>query len=457
VRTRYFSVRTGPVGPDSVQTDSAGTDPAPTGPARTDLTHTDLTDTDPARTDSARTGPRHTAYVPARLRPRDVLAVGAMGLRTRPMRVFLSALGIAIGIAAMTSVAGISSSSRADLDAQLAALGTNLLTVAPGNALSGGTATLPAAAPAMISRIGPVEKVAAVGTVDGAKVYRNDRIPAAESGGMVVQAAYLKLPETVGAHLADGVWLNAATERYPAVVLGSAAAERLGIGRASPDVQVYLGNSWFPVIGILDPVPLAPELDSAALVGWQAARTYLGFDGHPTTVYTRSADASVTAVRDVLAPTANPQRPNEVKVSRPSDALAARQATDKAFTGLLLGLGAVALLVGGVGVANTMVITVLERRGEIGLRRSLGATRGQIRTQFLVESLLLSALGGLAGVTLGMAVTMIYASTRNLTAVIPAWATLGGLAATLVIGALAGLYPAVRASRLPPTEALTAP
>ncbi|MFC8825463.1 ABC transporter permease [Streptomyces sp. NPDC057137] len=373
------------------------------------------------------------------------------------MRVFLSALGIAIGIAAMTGVAGISSSSRADLDAQLAALGTNLLTVAPGDSLSGGTAELPVTAPAMISRIGPVEKVAATGTVDGAKVYRNDRVPAAESGGMVVQAARPKLPETVGARLADGVWFNAATERYPAVVLGSSAAERLGIGEASPDVRVHLGGTWFTVIGILEPVALAPELDSAALVGWRAAATYLDFDGHPTTVYTRSADASVTAVRDVLAPTANPRNPNEVKVSRPSDALAARQATDKAFTGLLLGLGAVALLVGGVGVANTMVITVLERRGEIGLRRSLGATRGHVRTQFLVESLLLSALGGLAGVTLGIAVTTAYASTQDWNAVIPAWATAGGLGATLVIGAAAGLYPAIRASRLPPTEALATP
>lgn len=397
-----------------------------------------------------------TAYHPSRLRPRDVAAVGAVGLRTRPMRVFLSALGIAIGIAAMTAVAGISASSRADLDARLAALGTNLLTVAPGNALSGGTASLPLDAPAMISRIGPVRQAAATGAVKNAKVYRNDRIPAAESGGLSVQAADLKLPETVGARLAGGTWLNAATERYPAAVLGATAADRLGIGRAGPDMRVYLGGRWFTVVGILDPVPLAPELDAAAVVGKPAAAAYLGFDGHPTTVYTRTADSAVAAVRDVLARTANPRNPNEVKVSRPSDALAARQATDEAFTGLLLGLGAVALLVGGVGVANTMVITVLERRGEIGLRRALGATRGQIRAQFLVESLMLSALGGLAGVTLGMAVTTGYASTRNWDAVIPAWATVGGLAATLVIGAVAGLYPAVRASRLPPTEALAA-
>jgi putative ABC transport system permease protein len=285
-------------------------------------------------------------------------------------------------------------------------------------------------------------------------VYRTDKIPAAQTGSLSVKAAHLDLPATVGATLADGTWLNKATERYPAVVLGSAAARRLGIAVAEQGLQVYVSGRWFTVVGILNPVPLAPELDSAALVGWPAAKTYLAFDGHPTTVYTRTEDSAVQAVRNVLAATANPQAPNEVKVSRPSDALAAREATNRAFTGLLLGLGAVALLVGGVGVANTMVISVLERRAEIGLRRSLGATRGQIRLQFLSESLLLSALGGVGGVVIGIAVTTLYATTQSWPTVVPAWATVGGLAATLLIGALAGLYPAIRAARLAPTEAL---
>jgi putative ABC transport system permease protein len=394
---------------------------------------------------------------PARLGPRDVLRVGGAGLRTRPLRAFLSALGIAIGIAAMIAVVGISSSSRAQLDRQLAALGTNLLTVVPGSTMSGKDAVLPNESVAMISRIGPVTQVAATGKVSDANVYRTDRIPAAQTGAISVLAAHLNLPGTIGATLADGAWLNAATAKYPAVVLGSASARRLGIGAAGEHIQVYLGGRWFVVVGILDTVPLAPELDSAALVGWPAAESYLHFDGHPTMVYTRSKDSSVEAVRAVLAPTANPHAPNEVKVSRPSDALAARQATNKAFTGLLLGLGAVALLVGGVGVANTMVISVLERRAEIGLRRSLGATRGQIRLQFLAESLLLSALGGVGGVLIGIAVTTLYSMTQTWPVVIPAWATAGGVGATLLIGAVAGLYPAIRASRLAPTEALAAP
>ncbi|MEU8121907.1 ABC transporter permease [Spirillospora sp. NPDC049024] len=391
---------------------------------------------------------------PARMWPGDVLRVGAVGLRTRPLRAFLSALGIAIGIAAMVAVVGVSSSSRADLDRALAALGTNLLTVSPGSTLTGDKAELPLESEAMVARIAPVREVSATGLVDGAKVYRTGKIPETETGGIAAYAARTDLRAATGARLRSGVWLNAATGRFPATVLGSTAARRLGIGHAAPDVQVLIGGRWFTVIGILEPAALAPELDSAALVGWDAAQARLGFDGHPTTIYTRSAEASVEDVRDVLGATANPEAPNEVEVSRPSDALAAKKAAGEAFTGLLLGLGAVALLVGGVGVANTMVISVLERRSEIGLRRSLGATRGQIRTQFLAESLLLSALGGLGGAVVGASVTAVYAVYQGWPVVIPAWAVLGGVAATLLIGAVAGLYPAIRASRLSPTEAL---
>jgi putative ABC transport system permease protein len=402
-----------------------------------------------ARSESKRAGRR---LVPARLSPRDVYRVGLAGLRTRPTRVVLSALGIAIGIATMVAVIGISSSSREQLLRQLDALGTNLLTVEPGQTLFGDEAKLPVNSVDMVKRIGPVGTAAATGTVD-TSVRRTNRIPEAVTGGIAVQATSTELLTTLDGTVRTGAWLNAATARYPGVVLGAEAAKRLGINRAGE--QAWLGNRWFTVVGILNPMPLAPEVDRSALVGWDAAMRYLGFDGHPTMLYERSTDASVETVASVLPRTVNPENPNEVDVSRPSDALEAKAAAAGAFTNLLLGLGAVALLVGGVGVANTMVISVLERRREIGLRRSLGATRGQVRTQFLAESLLLSMLGGAAGVVLGAIATIAFAAYRDWPPVVPLWAVGGALAATLAIGTIAGIYPAMRAARLSPTVALT--
>ncbi|MEO3811840.1 ABC transporter permease [Sphaerisporangium sp. B11E5] len=389
----------------------------------------------------------------SRLSARDLIRVGLAGLRVRPGRVVLASLGIAIGIATMVAVVGISTSSQADLLRQLDELGTNMLTVKAGQTLQGEDAKLPEKSVVMVSRIPAVFAVAATGDVE-ASVYRTDRMPADQTGGISVRAATLGLLQTVQGNVRGGGWFTAATERYPTVVLGSIAARRLGV--TSPGAQVWLGGRWFTVLGVLDPVPLAPGIDRAALVGWPAARQLLGFDGHPTTIYERSTPEEVEAVRAVLPRTVNPEYPEEVTVSRPSDALAARAATAGAFTNLLLGLGAVALLVGGVGVANTMVVSVLERRREIGLRRALGATRGHIRVQFLTESLLLSGLGGVVGLALGVLVTVGYALSNGFPTLVPLWAIGGGLGAVVVIGSAAGLYPAVRAARLSPTVALTA-
>jgi putative ABC transport system permease protein len=390
----------------------------------------------------------------SRLRAGDTLRVGSVGLHTRRLRTGLSTLGISIGIAAMVGVLGLSESSRADLQAQIRALGTNLLEIQAGQGFGAGDATLPDTAVPMISRVGPVTEVSATSPVD-ATVRRTDFVDEDRTGGISVVATDPTLLDTLHADVVDGAWFDAATATYPNVVLGSITAGRLGIGDAGDGIRVWIGERWFTVIGILEPIAAAPDLNRSVIVGLDAAETYLADDDLPPgTVYVRTIEGSVDVVRSVLPGTADPASPEEVQVSRPSDALEAEAAADEAFTSLFLGLGAVALLVGGIGIANVMVIAVIERRTEIGLRRALGATRAHIRRQFLTEALLLAGMGGVAGVALGAALTAIYAFVEDWQIVIPPVALVGGVAAALLIGAVAGLYPAVRAARLAPTEAL---
>jgi len=384
----------------------------------------------------------------------DVLRVGALGLHTRRLRTSLSTLGVAIGIAAMVGVLGLSASSQEDLNAQIRALGTNLLEVQAGAGLGRGSGELPDTAVSMISRIAPVTAVSSLTTID-ATVRRTDAVSEGVTGGISVFAADLGLLDTLHGHLADGRWFDAATINYPTVVLGPTAAEKLGISDVADGLRVYLGGQWFDVIGILDHIDAAEGLDRASIIGLPAAETFVVGDSiAPEVIYVRTEDSQVDAVRGVLAETVNPATPEEVEISRPSDILAAQEAASNEFTSLFLGLGGVALLVGGIGIANVMVIAVIERRTEIGLRRALGATRAHIRRQFLTESVLLAGIGGVVGVGLGVLVTVLWAHAQGWVLVVPPIAVVGGLAAAVVIGGIAGLYPASRAALLPPTEAL---
>jgi putative ABC transport system permease protein len=390
----------------------------------------------------------------SRLTGPDLLRAGSLGLRTRRVRAALSALGVSIGIAAIVGVLGISQSSESLLLAELGRLG-NLLTVQAGNNASGQQTELPDTAGGMVSRIGPVIGVAQIAAISSVYVYRTPFIPAVQTSGIALTAAAPgALPATVGTSMAHGRFLNAATARYPAVVLGAEAASLLGIQNLAHPPQVWIGGHWFTVTGIMHPVPLQTTMDSMAFIGFPIAEQDFAFDGHPTELYVRSDPAQVARVNAVLPATVNPANPATVTVTEPADVLQAEAVTTGAYNSLVLGLGAVALLVGGVGIANVMVISVLERRSEIGLRRALGATRHHIAEQFLTEALLLSLLGGLAGTLLGVAATAVYAVTQHWHVLIPPLALYGGPGAALAIGALAGLYPAMRAARLSPTEAL---
>jgi putative ABC transport system permease protein len=398
-----------------------------------------------------------------RLELRDWLQVASVGLRSRPLRAALSALGIAIGTAAIVGVLGLSASSQAGLIAEINRLGTNLLTVEAGQSLTGGPAQLPREAPARITLLNNVQQVAHTALIKNTYVYRSSIVPVTETGGLQVRAASLNLLPVLGTGLARGDWLNEGTARLAVAVLGAVAAQQLGIDRVYPGQRIRLGGQWFDIAGILNPSPLTPDIDVSALIGYPAAQTYLGYvsivggeqkTGPPSSIYVRAATGHEAAVQSLLANTADPEAPYEAAVSQPSDVLTARAAAAGAFNSLFLGLGIVALIVGAVGVANIMIISVLERRSEIGLRRALGATKSQIRTQFLAESILLAVIGGIVGVLAGATATAVYASTKNWAVIIPAKAWTGGIASAILIGAIAGLMPAIRASRMPPTVAL---
>lgn len=387
----------------------------------------------------------------SRLRPQDLLSTSTLGLRGRPGRTALTAVGIAIGIASMVAVLGISASSKADLLAEIDALGTNLIQVRPGQSLVGDTPELPLDAKVMLDRVATVTDSAAITKLD-TTVQRNsyDDTP----NGLAVVAANGDLVSALGVTTRQGRFLDEGTATLPVVVLGAVAAERLGIDRLSGGPAVTIAGERFQVIGILDPLPLNPDLDRAAIVGDSVAHELLGVASNATAIYLRVRPDRVEATRPVLARTANPASPSEVEVSRPSDALEARAKVDESLQNLLLALGGVALLVGGVGIANVMVISVLERRGEIGVRRSMGATRGHIRSQFVVEAAALATFGGILGVALGAAITWMYASRQDWMIDLPISGLAAGVGVALAIGALAGLYPAAKAARLDPAEAV---
>lgn len=393
---------------------------------------------------------------PARLRPADLLRLGLIGPRTRRLRSVLSAAGICLGIAAVVAITGISASNQAHLLDRLDRLGSNLVTVSPGKDAEQRPVPLPKESVAMLRNIAPVQHVSATGATK-ASIYRNEYVPAEQTNSLTVLSARLDLLDTLRGKLRTGRWLDRSTERLPVTVLGADAADRLGV--TGPGGRVWMCGTeihchWFSVLGVLEANELVPEIDSAAFTGRPQATENLAGETTPATIFVRVHPDRVADVQSVAGATANPAQPSAVSISRPSDLLTARAETQNTLTGLVLSLAGVALLVGGLGIANTMVVGVMERRGEIGLRRALGARQGQVAAQFLIEAVLIGLFGGLAGAAVGAVAVHGYAAVKGWPGTVPATWAAAGPATALVIGAIAGLYPALRAARMSPTQAL---
>jgi len=392
----------------------------------------------------------------SRFRVRDVLRTAWIGVASRPHRTALASLGVALGIASLTALTGVAASNQAQLLANLDRMGANLAIVTPAIGPDDNLVPLPAAAPEMVERVDSVADVGVFETApENISVYRSDVVPATESNGLKVAVARPDVLRAIEAEVAEGRWFDDASRSLPVTVLGRTAADRLGI--THPGDRVWIGGQWYGVLGILESAGLATEIDTAAILGDRWVRdTYEGATiGEISEMYVRAEPGQITRVKNVLASAASPGSPF-VSVNTLTGLTDARATADDSLSTLGMALAGIALLVGAIGIANTMVVAVLERRGEIGLRRSLGARPSQIAIQFLTEAAALALIGGIAGLAFGTGAATLFALTRGQPVVIPIETVVASPLVAVLVGAAAGLYPALRAARLSPTLALRA-
>jgi macrolide transport system ATP-binding/permease protein len=397
-----------------------------------------------------------------RMLPRDLAAEAIAGLLARPARVALTVLGTVIGVGALVATLGLSKTAGNQIVGRFDALSATDVVVSPSARAGGaGAAVLPWDAESRLRRLNGVAAAGTLSDVDvrGALVRSvpiNDPL-AAGAIQLPMKAASPGLFRAVHARLATGRLFDAGHSRRAdrVIVLGPNAARRLGITRIDQQPAVFVGDRLYAVIGLLSGVRRHASLLGAAIVPEGTARREFGLRAPALAQVETRIGAVELIVRQ--APVAlSPVDPGLVKVASPPDPRQLRGEVKNDLNALFLLLGGVSLLVGAIGIANVTLVSVLERVGEIGLRRALGAGRRHIAAQFLLESTAMGLAGGVMGASLGTLVIVGVSATKTWTPVLDPWVPLGAPALGALIGLISGTYPSLRAASLEPVEALRA-
>jgi len=392
----------------------------------------------------------------------ELLGVVAAGLTARKIRTFLIILGPLLGVGSIVAAVGLTDSSKGALKAQLADLGTTLVVAEAGASFGEADPRFPEDVNERVLALETVEGVSGITQLGGITVlphqaaadeFRTVPIPI-----LVVEPNLL---EVIEVPMKYGRWINSFDDNREirSVVLGPEIANRFEVlapdGVAVENRLVLLGDIPFAVVGVLDKFAFDPgTFDNAMFIPRAAAENEFNSDREPAILYVRTVEGETERTADALPQAISLGGSTETSVDVPSDLLEASAASDRTLQIVGIGMGALALFVGGVGIANVMSISVIQRSGEIGIRRALGHSRSRIGIQFMLEAMAVGFVGGILGVLTGAAAVYIGSAALDWVPVMKWGLSVWWVLVAMAVAVLFGLYPSIRAARLEPLETL---